>query len=354
MRTQMETKKILRGNIVLHVLILSVFFLAVSAEFVWSQSLSPEQASAYRRAAAYSRSHRGLSMVVLKDGQLVFENYAAGVTADEAHNLFSGTKSFSCAIAVAASEDRLLNLDELVAKTITEWQDDPRKSKITIRQLLTLTSGIDAGETGSIPSYAKSLQSRALHEPGTAFAYGPAPFQVFGELMRRKLRGKYEGPRQYLQQRILNPIGIEIKKWRTGSDGHAKMSAGVFLSARDWAKYGQLILNKGKWKGRQILNKDLLRQCFRGTKVNPGYGITFWLPTQGGVDSKGHNSSKSAAALKAIHAPELIIKAAGAGGQKMYIIPSKNLVIVRQSSRVPLWGWGFKDAEFLAPFFKQS
>lgn len=160
---------------------------AESAEHL---KLPPEELAAYRQAAAYSRAHRGLSMVVMKNGQVVFEDYAKGQSANESHNLFSGTKSFSCAIAVAAVEDKLLRFDEPVSQTITEWQTDPQKLEITIRQLLTLTSGIDAGKPktpGSIPTYAGSLDARMLHTPGTAFQYGAVPFQVFGEVMRRKL-----------------------------------------------------------------------------------------------------------------------------------------------------------------------
>ncbi len=308
--------------------------------------------AAYQQAAAYSRAHRGLSMVVMKNGRVVFEDYAAGHSADEAHNLYSGTKSFSCAIAVAATQDKLLSFDEPVSQTIVEWRSDSRKSKITIRQLLTLTSGIDAGKpklAGSIPTYAESLGARMLHPPGTAFQYGPVPFQIFGELTRRKLAATGENPRDYLARRVLSPIGLRIHSWRTAADGNPKMSAGAFLTAREWAKYGQLILDNGQWAGKSVLDKNLLSECFQGTAANPGYGISFWLPVSGGTDSEGGNAGQGAAKLKEIHAPALIIKAAGVGGQKLYVIPSQDLVVVRQASRLPLWGRGFEDAAFLAP-----
>ena len=83
-----------------------------SAATMESPTLSPQERASYRRAAAYSRAHRGFSLVIMKDGQIVFEDYARNHTAAEAHNIYSGTKSFSCAIAIAASEDKLLSLDE--------------------------------------------------------------------------------------------------------------------------------------------------------------------------------------------------------------------------------------------------
>ncbi len=253
--------------------------------------LSAEELAGYRQAAAYSRAHRGLSMLIMKDGRIVFEDYPMGHPANEAHNLASGTKSFSCAIAVAAAQDKLLTLDEAVSKTVTEWQTDELKSQITIRQLLTLTSGMDAGEAGSIPTYAEAIEARMLHSPGTVFQYGPAPFQVFGELMRRKLAASGENARTYLERRVLQPMGVKVDSWRTGADGYPHMPAGARLTAREWVKYGQMILNGGQWEGRRILDKDLLSECFRGTEANPGYGLTFWLPLNAGTNSKGGSSA---------------------------------------------------------------
>ena len=110
-----------------------------------------------------------------------------------------------------------------------------------------------------------------------------------------------------------------------------------------------MILNHGQWNGRPVLDKDLLAECFKGSEANRGYGITFWLPMNGGIDSEGRSGDQRAARLKAIHASGPIIKAAGAGGQKLYVIPSRNLVIVRQAARWALTGSGFDDAGFLAP-----
>ena len=99
--------------------------------------VTPAQCDA---AAAYSTAHRGLAVLVLEDGKPVCEKYATG-DATTANELWSGTKSFVGIMAAAAVQDGLLTLDERAADTITEWKDDPRKSTITLRQLLTHTSG---------------------------------------------------------------------------------------------------------------------------------------------------------------------------------------------------------------------
>jgi CubicO group peptidase (beta-lactamase class C family) len=307
--------------------------------------------SAYQTAADYSRAHNGISMVVLKDGQVVFQDYLTFYNAFIPNNIFSGTKSFSCAIAVAAAEDWLLSFDESVSETITEWQNDPQKAKITIRQLLTLTSGINAGVVGMPPPYDYAIYASMLHEPGTEFQYGPVPFQIFGELMQRKLSILGESVREYLERRVFDPIGLSVDFWHRSIDGNPKMSSGVYLRALEWAKYGQLLLNEGRWGDRYILDKDLLSECYRGTEANPGYGMTFWLPHNSEIDSNDEIAD-TAANLNPILASTPIIKASGFGGQRLYVIPEHNLVIVRQSSIVPFSELGFDESKFLAPFIE--
>jgi len=274
--------------------------------------------------------------------------------------LASGTKSFSGVMAIAAVEDGLLKLDERVSDTITEWKSDARKSKVTIRQLLTLTSGIDTGDNGRPPTYAEAIKYDIKHEPGTTFEYGPVPFQVFGELMRRKLASKNETPLDYLKRRILNHIKLQVAFW-THRDGQPSLPSGAFLTAREWAKFGQFILQGGEWEGKQIISKKLLEECFTGTKANPNYGLTFWLNRS--FDRRANIAQKAGARLgqtedraeiesettrvsqEGIGAkyPMDIRMAAGAAKQRLYIIPSQGLVIVRQGRMSR-----FDDREFLS------
>ena len=87
-----------------------------------------------RAAADYSKQHEGLAVVVYREGRLVFEEYVKGHRRDKAHHLYSGTKSFAPMIALVAQGEGLLDLDEPVARTITEWKGDERRGRITIRQ----------------------------------------------------------------------------------------------------------------------------------------------------------------------------------------------------------------------------
>ncbi|MBM3129505.1 MAG: serine hydrolase [Chloroflexi bacterium] len=308
-------------------------------------------------AAAHSAANDGISMLVMVNGQIVFEDYPNRGGVDRPHELASGTKSFSCALAVAASADGLLTLDERVADTITEWRADPRKSKMTIRQLLSLTGGQETGdERGNVPTYAQAIQATATFEPGEKFQYGAVPFQVFGEVMRRKLESRKQSPLDYLKARVFEPIGLRVARWRHGADGNPHLPSGAFLTAREWAKYGELIRLGGTWEGKQILSASTLDECFRGTPQNPAYGLTWWLARDVSADLRatirqlafGTDLARSITGI-----PRDLVFAAGAGQQRLYVSRSANLVVVRQATGIleSLAGTrrsGFSDAEFLS------
>src|SRR5256714_12099190 len=101
------------------------------------------QAGNCARAAGYSEKNSGFSVLVMQNGKTVFEHYANGGGADMRCKIFSGTKSFWGVAALCAVRDGLIKLDDRVADTVTEWKNDPRKSQITIRQLLNQTDGIE-------------------------------------------------------------------------------------------------------------------------------------------------------------------------------------------------------------------
>ncbi len=294
-------------------------------------------------------------MVVMKDGKLVFENYSNGGSINFAHELASGTKSFNGIAAIAAEEDGLLTLDEKVADTITEWKKDPIRSQITVRQLLTLTSGVK-GSIGLAPTYVESIHAEVVPPVGEKFQYGAEPFQIFGEVMRRKLSKKHETLLDYLKRRVLDPAGIKIGKWRNGTDGLPLLPQGASFTAREWAKFGEFVRMKGKTaSGKQIIAPERFDVLFEGTKGNPMYGLTWWLNRP--IDDALRASVKTlttATDLKygTTGVPNDMVMAAGAGNQRLYVIPSENLVIVRQAAGIKdmMIGGGdrdFSDNEFV-------
>lgn len=275
-------------------------------------------------AAAYSAARRGVSLVVLHDGRAVFEDYPNGASATSGHELASGTKSFTGIIAAAAVQDRLLTWDERCAATLGEWRDDERR-RITMRHLLSLTSGIEGGPIARPPNYADAITARGGTSPGVRFAYGPTPFQIFGEIMRRKLDGD---PLAYLQRRVFDPLGITPTHWRRGADRNPHMPSGAGLTARDWARFGWFVLQDGE--GR--LDREALAQCFIGSRANPGYGLSWWLWEEGLAPPGRTQSVDVDPAMTRRFGP--ISMAAGAGDQRLYLLPQRRLVIARQATGI--------------------
>lgn len=337
-----------------------LFALAVAGCAVNAQTKTPDRAkSNYQLAADYSADARGLSVLVMKGDKVVFEEYQNGHSADEPWMLASGTKSFSGVLLAAAIEDKLIGgFDEKVSDTITEWKSDPQKVRITLRQLLSLTSGLETGPNGRPPAYSAAVGYASSFEPGEKFRYGPVPFQIFGEVLRRKLAPLKEGVMDYLDRRILTPIGLKAARWTT-QEGQPNLPSGAFLTAREWIKFGVFMKNGGKWNGKQIVKKSLLDELTAGSKANANYGLTFWLNrshTGEANIAEGDNLRRLATgddedggvfriSRRGIDAalPKDLYMAAGAANQRLYIIPSQDLVVVRQGRMAR-----FDDREFLS------
>lgn len=313
-----------------------------------------------KAAAEYSHSQQGTGVLVLVRGEIVFEDYAPGWTADKPHLLASGTKSFCGVMAACAVHDGLLDLVEKVAETLTEWKDDQRKSQITIRQLLSLSSGIEGGDNGTVPSYKRAVSmAKATAEAGKKFSYGPIPFQCFGELMRRKLEPKGESVEEYLHRRVLDPIGMKVGFWRKGSDGNINLPAGAFLTPREWVKFGELVRLGGKWNKEEIVPTAVLAECFKPSSAQPSYGMTWWLLGDGDESStEAANGRNLAPKTKRLveerrklkfQPPADTVAAMGKGKNRCYVIPSLEMVVIRMGDSQ---GREFSDNEFLAKLLK--
>jgi len=320
----------------------------------WSAAAEPTAPSqtAMKAAADYSKAQKGQTCLVMFDGKIVFEQYDAGGAADKVQMLASGSKSFVGIAAIAALQDKLLKLDDLVCESIQEWKDDPAKCKITYRQLLTLTSGLKAGERGTAiksPSWKDITAKLMTGKPGEQFAYGAFQLNTFANALQLQL--KNETFEAYLKRRILEPLGIKVE-WRFKcADGNPQVGGGAFVTARDWAKFGEFVRLGGTWNGKDILDTKLLSECFQGTLQNPAYGLTWWLKKDVSAELQKKIpllSREWGDVANADWLPTDLVAACGAGKQRLYVIPSLKLVIVRQGSL----GQTFRDTEFLSQLLR--
>lgn len=339
-----------------------MLFTGVSLGTARADIIDPETKNRFEAAAAYSAQRGGISFLILKDGELVFEQYDGDGAITKPNRIFSGTKSFWGVLAICMVQDGLVKLNEPVWETIIEWHSDPRKKRIRLRHLLDQSSGLDTAFYALNGNrvehkYRYAIGLTGETEPGEVFHYGPGHYYLLGEFIQRKLeKTTGESPLAYLKRRLLDPIGIEIADWAMDDAGNPYMPSGAVLTARQWAKFGQFILDQGKVGEKSLVDSLLLRETFRASPANPQYGLSWWLnhPIPADDDwrsrkltevpkSQGFEKDEDNRYWLAPRAPRDMITAIGAEGQRMYIIPSMNMVIVRQAQGRML----FRDSEML-------
>jgi len=337
-----------------------------------------------RAAAEYSRKHDGEVLLVLLDGKPVFEDAISGWTVDSPHLLASGTKSFSGIAAALAIDDGLLSLDEKVSDTIHEWKADPRKSQATVRQLLSLASGIESLSStienarntraaGITNRATASINAKSLAAPGERFIYGPSQFYVFGELMKRKFAAAKTGDADvvaYLTRKVFAPLGINPRFLRDEA-GNANLPGGCRMSAKDWAVFGEFVRNGGVHDGKRIVGESTLAELMKSHGPNQAYGLTWWLMRDDEdaadpesalaadmvadrLEGRGTPAGRRLAERARERAQEIGpdtsssvvgFMAAGKGKQRLYILPEQKLTVVRFG---PLEGSkSFDNREFL-------
>ena len=299
-----------------------------------------QETSRFNSASTYSEAHNGEAVMVVRDGQIVFQRYANRFTRGSTHALASGTKSFSCALMLAAEQDKLLQRDQRVAEKLTEWQGDANKSRITVRDLLSLQSGLSTNpdynpaQVSNLDTYALALNDPANYAPGQAFIYDPLAFQAFALMFERS--SNTTDPVAYLQDNVFKPIGLTGDSWQRDAQNHPQMAGGATMSADAWARYGLLMLQNGTWGSSRVLPAAGVRDCL--TYQNPaylGYGITWWLNRPVGntydpnVDQIPVDGIAGDGGKIAPRAPDDVVMAAGVGHQRLYLLPTQRLVVVR-------------------------
>jgi CubicO group peptidase (beta-lactamase class C family) len=312
------------------------------------------QSGDYAAAAAYSAERRGVSFLIMQGGRVLVEDYPRS-SAGDTHELASGTKSFSGVLAAAMVQDGLLTLNEACSDTLTEWRDDPVRRGATIRALLRLSSGVGGGSIGRPATYVASVSQPFAGASGV-FRYGPGPFQVFGEIVRRKLAaaGGADDVLAFMDDRLLRPAGVTHGPWRRQA-GQPNMPSGAQFDARNWARFGAFVQGGCRVNGRAVVDPVALADCFRPTPANPGYGLTWWLLRPGLIPPNPRSPIDSSAATLA--GLPTVSMAAGAGNQRLYLIPDRDMVVVRQADGIlaSMAGdrVGWSDAAFLRLVLQQ-
>jgi len=318
--------------------------------------ITPEN---FRAAAEYSAANGGLSLLVVQSGRVVFESFAKSHGPTKARKIYSGTKAFWTVAACAAVEDGILRLDERASDTLNEWRGNSNKQRVTLRELLSFTAGLDPGfrlhrdGIADLNRIALGLPLVAP-PPGSRFIYGPSQLQIFCEVLRRKLALRNETPWSYMERRVLLPLGLRNLKYRHDETGTPLLATGFELTASQWARFGQMVLGKGTYRGHKILEPSSLDSCLRGTFANPGFGLAFWLNSRAAdagarefdienMLEKDWQNQNWCGTCVCTSAPTDMVACIGSRGQRLFVLPSLDTVVVRQGAG----GDAFRDGRFL-------
>lgn len=264
--------------------------------------------------------------LVAKKGKITYEKYFAGFNAAIPHDTRSASKSVSSAIIGIAIDDKIIesvdqSLYDFIPKEY-QYTKDTLKAKITIKDLLTMSSGLDVNKAASEDYYQESsnwlktvLEAPMVKAPGTYTDYGSANPFLLGIYLNERLDVPLEF---YMQDKFFSPLGITNYILNTDDKESAPYFGGGFrLTPRDLLKFGQLYLNKGIWKGRQIISEAWVEESFKkhtrlqDVKDKNEYGY-FWWHDNYMINGKSVQS----------------IEARGAGGQLIIVIPKLESVVV--------------------------
>ena len=236
------------------------------------------------------------SIVVVRGGEIVYERYHPLDTADEIMNSYSVSKSFTSAVIGLLVGDGLLDVDERAP--IEAWADpaDPRH-EITLEHLLHMASGLEWTEEYSATSQALAmLQSEDASayvasfpleaEPGTMFDYSTGTTAILAGIAIDTLGGVDEFE-DYLQERLLDPLGITSTELLRDGSGRWFGGLGANHTTRDFARFGLLFLNDGIWDGERILPEGWVEYSHTPSPSNESYGAQWWLAAGNAFEARG-------------------------------------------------------------------
>ena len=284
------------------------------------------------------------AFLVIRNDRIVHEWYAPGQSASNRQGTASLAKALvgGLSLGVALTDGRI-SIDDPAAKFIPSWQQDPRKSKITLRQLGSHTSGLDDAEQDGLPhdqltgwkgNFWKRLpppldpftlardETPMIAAPGEKFQYSNPGIGLLTYCVTTALRNTTNADvRALLRHRVLRPIGVADNEWSVGYDATFTVDGlplicswgGAAFTPRAAARLGRLVLREGDWDGRRILSREAVRQVTTDAGLPGNCGMGWWS-NGGGRYSK---------------LPKDAVWGAGAGDQLLLVIPSLNLIMVR-------------------------
>jgi CubicO group peptidase (beta-lactamase class C family) len=249
---------------------------------------SPAELLARLSATIAAQYPMARSLVLARGNCILHEYYARNSGPDELWPVYSVTKSVLSILVGIAVDKGLLRLDQKLPQLITEATEgtiDPRAAEITLRHLLTMSSGFAPHEMVTRPGVWNSgawMTGRSVtYPPGTHFEYDDQGTNLIAIILRRAVGGNIA---EFARNELFAPLQIDRYQWMVDGDGNLPGYTGLRLTGRDMAKIGLLYLQRGRWRERQVVSEAWVLDSTRkhndgGEPANASYGYLWWTRT---------------------------------------------------------------------------
>ena len=312
-----------------------------------SPAMRTLSSTALEAAAAYADTQNSTALLVWHDGALQFERYWRGAGRESFFNPQSMAKSLlGMVVGIAIADGHIDSVDDPVGKYIAEWRNDPR-GRITIEQLLQMSSGL----AQISDSYDISLDNPAVYQhfgtdfiapilelpqadpPGSRWDYNNNETNLLGAIVERATGERYA---DYLSRKLWQPLGLADARLYLDREGGTPMVSCCVLSRPlDWLRLGILFLNDGRHEGRQLVPADWIAAMQTPAATNAGYGYQVWLGDHAVAPERPLPTYANQPFSSEPYLDPDTVVFRGFGYQRVWILPTKRLVIVRAGASWP-------------------
>lgn len=270
---------------------------------------------------AFLTTQNTKAFIILKNGKIVIEQYYNGFTKNDSHPWYSAGKTLTSFLIGIAHQENLIDTDAPSSSYLQNgWSSlsPSEENMITVKNHLTMTTGLNYNITNTFCTDPECLTYS--NPSGSFWYYHNAPYTLLSEMISEVYILGFD---KYFEERIKSKIGMD-GDWLTL--GYNKL---YYSTARSMARFGLLNLNKGVWDNIDILQNQAYfdEMTTSSQNLNPSYGYLWWLNGKTSFRLPGSEMEFSGKLIP--NAPDDLIAGLGKDDQKLYIIPSENLVVIR-------------------------